>query len=178
MVPKIPEPETLFDDYANRASPARTQDMTIAKTMTPRDLKLTTPATLNAQQKEAWEAYYGPRNEKFKQANLEGKDLVRWKYQRYMHDYLACIAAVDDAVGLVERRGDLEADDDPIGTDLVVAESEQFIEVRRDLVGEHGATLSTVWSGERSPTRGGTAHHAAPCPELYRARPRPYALRP
>jgi hypothetical protein len=30
------------------------------------------------------------------QANLQGKDLVRWKYQRYMKDYLRCIAAVDD----------------------------------------------------------------------------------
>src|SRR5258706_15014249 len=30
---------------------------------------------------------------------LEGQDLVRWKYQRYMHDYLATIASVDDSVG-------------------------------------------------------------------------------
>ena len=28
-------------------------------------------------------------------------DLVRWKYQRYMHDYLACIASVDESVGRV-----------------------------------------------------------------------------
>ena len=32
-------------------------------------------------------------------AKLQGKDLVRWKYNRYMHDYLGCIKAVDESVG-------------------------------------------------------------------------------
>ena len=35
------------------------------------------------------------------QANPQGKDLVRWKYQRYMHDYLGCVKAVDEGVGRV-----------------------------------------------------------------------------
>ncbi len=30
-----------------------------------------------------------------------GKDLVQWKYQRYMQDYLACVQGVDDSVGRV-----------------------------------------------------------------------------
>ncbi len=30
---------------------------------------------------------------------LKAKDLVRWKYNRFMHDYLACIKGVDDNVG-------------------------------------------------------------------------------
>lgn len=29
----------------------------------------------------------------------QGRDLVRWKYQRYIKDYLRCIASVDDNVG-------------------------------------------------------------------------------
>src|SRR4029077_20308380 len=29
----------------------------------------------------------------------QGKDLVRWKYSRYLHDYLGCIASVDESVG-------------------------------------------------------------------------------
>jgi arylsulfatase A-like enzyme len=33
--------------------------------------------------------------------NLTGKELVRWKYQRYMQDYLACVQGVDDGVGKV-----------------------------------------------------------------------------
>lgn len=98
---RFPEPPTLFDDYSGRGKAEREQDMEIARTMTERDLKLTPPADLNPQQRERWDAYYGPRNEAFRQANPRGKDLVRWKYQRYMHDYLACISSVDDSVGKV-----------------------------------------------------------------------------
>ena len=97
----IPEPPTLFDDYSGRGTPAKTQDMTIAKTMTDRDLKLTPPPDLNPKQREVWDAAYNPKNEEFRKANLTGKDLVRWKYQRYMKDYLRCIAAVDDNLGRV-----------------------------------------------------------------------------
>ena len=32
---------------------------------------------------------------------LTGEALVHWKYQRYMQDYLACIASVDESVGQV-----------------------------------------------------------------------------
>jgi arylsulfatase A-like enzyme len=98
----IPEPDNLFDDYSNRGRAAKEQDMSIAKTMTENDLKLT-PANKNLtpEQKRLWEAAYGPKNEAFKKANLQGKDLVRWKYQRYIKDYLRCIASVDDNVGRV-----------------------------------------------------------------------------
>ena len=40
-----------------------------------------------------------PRNEEFRKQGLTGKDLVKWRYQRYMHDYLGCVKAVDEAVG-------------------------------------------------------------------------------
>jgi arylsulfatase A-like enzyme len=96
---KFPEPETLFDTYAGRGKAEHEQDMTIAKTMNNRDLKLIAPGTLNPAQRGIWDAYYEPRNEAFRKAALEGPDLVRWKYQRYLHDYLACIASVDDSVG-------------------------------------------------------------------------------
>ena len=94
-----PEPATLFDDYAGRGLAERDQDMTIADTMTDRDVKLIAPANLTAQQRAAWDAYYEPRNQKFRDAKLAGRDLVRWKYQRYLHDYLGCIKAVDESVG-------------------------------------------------------------------------------
>ena len=97
----IPEPDNLFDDYATRGRAAREQDMTIATTMTPRDLKLVPPPYLNEEQLEVWNAAYGPKNRAFEKANLEGDDLVRWKYQRYIKDYLRCIASVDDNVGRV-----------------------------------------------------------------------------
>jgi arylsulfatase A-like enzyme len=98
---KYPEPETLFDDYANRGLAVRDQDMTIEKTFTPLDAKLRTPPGLTAEQLKTWNAYYEPRNEEFRKANLQGKDLVRWRYNRYMHDYLGCVKAVDEAVGKV-----------------------------------------------------------------------------
>jgi arylsulfatase A-like enzyme len=98
---QYPEPETLFDDYSGRGKAEHEQDMMVAKTMTPHDLKLTPWNTLNPEQRAAWDAYYQPRNEAFKKANPQGKDLVRWKYQRYLHDYLGCIRSVDESVGRI-----------------------------------------------------------------------------
>lgn len=97
----IPEPPTLFDDYEGRATPAKTQDMMIAESMTRQDLKLDPPPYLNEEQLEEWNAAYGPRNEAFEEANLSGDELVRWKYQRYVKDYLRTIASVDENLGRV-----------------------------------------------------------------------------
>ncbi|MHC4181088.1 MAG: sulfatase family protein, partial [Planctomycetota bacterium] len=98
----IAEPDNLFDDYSNRGRAAKEQNMSIAETMTPNDLKLT-PArkNLTPEQKKLWDGAYGPKNEAFKKANLRGKELIRWKYQRYIKDYLRCVASVDDNVGRV-----------------------------------------------------------------------------
>ncbi|HXG10489.1 MAG TPA: sulfatase [Gemmataceae bacterium] len=96
---KYPEPDTLFDDYSGRGKAEREQDMTIAQTMNERDLKLVPPKTLTPEQLKTWNAYYEPRNDAFRKANLQGKDLVRWKYNRYLHDYLGCVKAVDESVG-------------------------------------------------------------------------------
>ncbi len=97
----IPEPDTLFDDWAGHASPSRNQEMTIARHLNDYDLKFVTPRNLTPAQKKAWDAAYAKENEAFKAAKLQGKDLVRWKYQRYIKDYLRCIAGVDDGVGRV-----------------------------------------------------------------------------
>jgi len=96
---EFPEPETLFDDYSGRGRAEREQDMTLEKTFNQRDSKEVPPPYLNEEQRKVWDAYYEPRNEQMRQANLQGKDIVRWRYQRYMHDYLGTIKAVDEAVG-------------------------------------------------------------------------------
>jgi len=96
---RYPEPESLFDDYTGRGKAEHEQDMTVEKTMNAKDLKLTAPTQLTAEQRTAWDAYYEPRNERFRQAKLQGADLVRWKYNRYLHDYLGCVASVDESVG-------------------------------------------------------------------------------
>ena len=127
---KYPEPATLFDDYTGRGKAEHEQDMTIAKTFTKLDAKLQTPPSLNAEQRKVWEEYYAPRNEKFLQADLKGEDLVRWRYNRYLHDYLGCVKAVDESVGTLLKY----LDDEQLGTNtIVVYASDQGF-----FLGEHG----------------------------------------
>jgi arylsulfatase A-like enzyme len=125
-----PEPSTLFDDYQGRGKAEHDQQMTIAETMNAQDLKLTPPAGLTSEQRKGWDAYYEPRNAAFRSAKLEGADLVRWKYQRYMHDYLGCVKAVDDNVGRLLKFLD---DEGLADNTIVVYSSDQGF-----YLGEHG----------------------------------------
>ena len=127
---EFPEPETLFDDYSGRGRAEREQDMTLAKTFHDRDAKLVAPPYLTAEQREVWDAYYEPRNEAFRQANLTGKDLVRWRYQRYMHDYLGTILSIDEGVGQLLQ---LLEDEGLADNTIVVYSSDQGF-----YLGEHG----------------------------------------
>jgi len=99
----FPEPETLFDDYATRSAAAREQEMTLRDHMQPDyDLKMgEPPSRLDDTQRASWEAAYGPKREAYARLNPQGDDLVRWKYKRYMEDYLGCIASVDENIGRV-----------------------------------------------------------------------------
>lgn len=124
------EPPTLFDDYANRGLAVRDHDMGIEKTMTPIDVKLTPPPAMTPEQRKEWDAYYGPRNEAFRKANPQGKDLVKWRYQRYMHDYLGCVKAVDDAVGRVLKF----LDDEGLAENTIVV----YAADQGFYLGEHG----------------------------------------
>ncbi|MEC7263202.1 MAG: sulfatase [Bacteroidota bacterium] len=101
---EIPEPVTLFDDYSGNREVAAMNYMSISKAMKMgQDIKITDEpqAGFSEEQQKKWDSIYGPINEKFKKANLTGDDLTRFKYQRYMRDYLACIAGVDKSVGKV-----------------------------------------------------------------------------
>lgn len=125
-----PEPDTLFDDYAGRGAAERGQDMTLEKTINLLDMKFTDPPGLTPEQKKTWDAYYAPRNAAFKTANPQGRDLVRWRYQRYMHDYLGCVKAVDEGVGRVLDYLDREKLTD--NTIVLYASDQGFF------LGEHG----------------------------------------
>ena len=127
---KFPEPETLFDDYAGRGKAEREQDMTLEKTVTPLDMKLESPPNISSNQLKVWNAYYEPRNEEFRKANLQGKDLVRWRYQRYMHDYLGTVLSVDASVGKLLKYLD---DEGLAENTIVVYSSDQGF-----YLGEHG----------------------------------------
>lgn len=108
---KFPEPSTLFDNYANRGTAEKEQDMTISRTMRIEEdlklykdtskMKLTGLNRMNAEQRKAWNSTYDPVIRQFYASNLQGDDLIRYKYQRYLQDYLACIAAVDKSVGKI-----------------------------------------------------------------------------
>jgi len=127
---KYPEPPTLFDDYAGRGQAVRDQDMTLADTFTPRDAKLNAQPRLTPEQRTVWDAYYEPRNKSFREAGLEGRELVRWRYNRYMHDYLGTVKAVDESVGRLLDQLDKEGIADET---IIVFSSDQGF-----YLGEHG----------------------------------------
>ena len=138
----VPEPETLFDDYAGRAAPAAEQEMEIGRDMTlASDLKVRPPlvgatglggefARMSDAQKVAWDAAYGPRNEVFTKAALAGRELTRWKYQAYMKEYLRCVKALDDNIGRVLDELTAQGLDD--NTVVIYASDQGFYN------GEHG----------------------------------------
>ncbi len=115
----IPEPSSLFDDYADRSPALAQQEMSIAKDFNwghdmfmhgepidPRFTNFVGNAEYNRmtdEEKGRFDDAYGAENESLKQALKEGavsdKQLTQWKYQRYIKNYLRCIRAVDDGVG-------------------------------------------------------------------------------
>ena len=71
----IPEPATFNDDYANRAQAAAAARMRVESDLNAEDLKVPVPEGLSPEEEKSW------------------------KYQRYIKDYLRCIASIDDNVG-------------------------------------------------------------------------------
>ena len=113
----MPEPETLFDDHSNRIEALKKQRMSIATDFEwGWDMMLPGKATdprfgseqpfeeygrMNDAQKAGFDAAYGPENEKLIAAlpTMTDEDLTRWKYQRYIKNYLRTIRAVDENIG-------------------------------------------------------------------------------
>jgi arylsulfatase A-like enzyme len=100
----IPEPETFWDSYDTRTDALHENQQRVAKDLTRRDLKLTPPQDLQGADRDAWLA--GKPDSvttevEGKTVTLTGEALTRWKYQRYMRDYLATVQSVDDGVGQV-----------------------------------------------------------------------------
>jgi len=98
----IPEPETLWDGYATRTDALHENLQRVMADMTNRDLKLQPPADLSGAALTTW---YSQKPESVtiardgQNVTLTGEALGRWKYQRYMHDYLATVQSVDDNLG-------------------------------------------------------------------------------
>jgi len=118
-------PANFFDDYSNRGTAAKTQEMLIAASEEQiasahgngghgrwgHDFKMRTDPYGNAtgfdnelkrfnpEQRQAWLDAYTPKNDAMKAQNLKGKELALWKFNRYLKDYLRTIQSVDDGVG-------------------------------------------------------------------------------
>ncbi|MFZ9046514.1 MAG: sulfatase-like hydrolase/transferase, partial [Cyclobacteriaceae bacterium] len=115
----FPEPSTLFDDYDNRGTAAKTAEMNLLNHMMYSHDSKIRPETLEAMGEvspaveEYPNGFYGPYNranegqkalydpildsinEDFRARWPEMNDTekMRWKYQRYMQDYLATISS-------------------------------------------------------------------------------------
>lgn len=123
---KYPEPESLFDDYSNRGTAAKTAEMNLlTHMMYNHDSKIKPETiekmgeTVQPQVEEYKNGYYGPYgrasevqkkeyeptlqkiNREFEALwpSMNDQEKMSWKYQRYMQDYLATISSVDDNVG-------------------------------------------------------------------------------
>lgn len=146
----LPEPATLFDDHQGRL-PARAQtEMEIARHMTlhydlmvpPTPAELPTlgdldrswtaqRARMDDAQRAAWDAAFAAEDEAFRRENPQGRQLVRWMYQRYMKNYLRCVRGVDRSVGALLAW--LDAHPDVKANTLVVYSSDQGF-----FLGDHG----------------------------------------
>ena len=116
----IPEPETLFADHSTRSPASEESEMSLRDHFTwGHDMKFKGEnlfpdhfrtgwghgeyKRMTDEEKRQWDEHYEPENEAFikdmKAGKLTDDDIVRWKYQRYMHDYLGSVAGMDESVG-------------------------------------------------------------------------------
>ena len=118
-------PQNFFDNYENRGTAAKTQEMLIAASEEQinsahgnggharwgHDFKMITDPygkrtgfedelkRYTPKQREEWLKAYTPKNIDMKTKNLKGDSLALWKFNRYIKDYLRTIQSVDDGVG-------------------------------------------------------------------------------
>jgi arylsulfatase A-like enzyme len=98
----IPEPDTLFDGYETRTDALHENAQTLAKDLSNRDLKLPLSPGLEGAERVAWLAATPSEVTVMvdgEMKTLKGAAFLRWKYQRYMKDYLACVQSIDDNIG-------------------------------------------------------------------------------
>ena len=105
----FPLPDTFFDNYDTRV-PASMQEMAIGKDMRMGyDLKMfknekevakdANFSRMTAAQFAAYNDFYNPIRSEYFKANLSGKELAKWKFQRYMRDYLSTVKSMDKNIG-------------------------------------------------------------------------------
>ncbi|HLK28808.1 MAG TPA: sulfatase [Puia sp.] len=108
----FPLPSTFFDNYENRLA-AKDQDMTIDKTMRlnedlkihldfKNDKELDEPySRFTPEQQKVFAAYYDKISKEFDEKKLSGKELAKWKFERYLKDYYATAKSLDRNIGKI-----------------------------------------------------------------------------
>jgi arylsulfatase A-like enzyme len=152
----FPLPETLFDDYSNRGTAAKTAEMNLLLDMEYEHDSKIFPETLaemghvepvvkplqgsiyidydrlNDEQQSQYRPILDSINQDFKTnwPSMNDREKMIWKYQRYMQDYLGSISSVDDNIG---RLLDYLDDNGLSDNTIVVYTSDQGF-----YLGEHG----------------------------------------
>jgi len=105
---EFPKPPNFIDHYEGRVA-AHDQDMTIAKTMRLKeDLKVHADYQhsgiynrFSEGQKKIFSNYYEKISADFDSKHFNEKELLDWKFQRYMKDYLATARSLDRNIGKI-----------------------------------------------------------------------------
>lgn len=112
---KFPLPDSYFDAYEGRYA-AEMQKMNIYRDMYEgHDLKMVAGidsdkllfdpwphaflGTMTPEEQRRFLDTYRERNNEFYSKKRSFKEVAEWKYQRYMQDYMATVASVDESVG-------------------------------------------------------------------------------
>ena len=97
---EMPYPENFNDDYKGRELTAGDTEMTMDY-LSRRDMKLKRPKNLKGREKIKWD-FYGVKKAEIVQPEGMSKEQGRkWRYQKFIKSYLACVKSVDDNIGKV-----------------------------------------------------------------------------
>ncbi len=94
----FPHHETFNDDYDGRIAASKNM-LEIENHMNRKDLKVPPPEGLTRRQLGRYQRFGNNGQFWTPHDSLQGAALKNWKYQRYIKDYLRCVAGVDEAVG-------------------------------------------------------------------------------
>ena len=98
----FPVPDTFFDYYSTRSSPARNQEMQISKHMEDYRLRLDgPPKSASDHEKAAWIKAFEKKDREFFSGSNSPKLKALSKYRRFMQNYCATLAGVDENIGRI-----------------------------------------------------------------------------
>ncbi len=99
----FPEPATLRTDYESLSTAAKTVKMRLDKNIRPaEDLMVDyVPPRMDANQQAAWKKAMASQDAAYRRRLAETGDLLGVNYQRYLQQYLRCVAGVDESVGQI-----------------------------------------------------------------------------